>query len=82
MSSYALRKKLKAAKTKAEKTHILAEILIPEQREEGFTHVKLAAGDCGSEETWAISDYEQHLAKHSECVRRVRTWLKGREGRG
>ena len=83
------RKEIKAALKGPEKMRFLASMLIPERREQGFTHVRLRGGsDCGDgcqaavRSSWAIDRYERHLDEHPTCQRSVGTWLKGTDGRG
>ena len=74
---------------RTEKKRLLASILVPERREQGFTHVRLSDGidfddECraANGSTWTVAQYEAHPTEHPNCRRRVVAWLKGPEGRG
>ena len=74
---------------RTEQKRLLASILVPERREQGFTHVRLSDGidfddECraANGSTWTVGQYEAHPTEHPNCRRRVVAWLKGREGRG
>lgn len=74
---------------RTEKKRLLASILVPERREQGYTHVRLSDGvefddECAAANgaVWTIGEYESHPTEHPNCRRTVVAWLKGPEGRG
>ena len=74
---------------RTEKKRLLASILVPERREQGFTHVRISDGldhddacRAANGSIWTLAQYEAHPTEHPNCRRRVLAYLKGPEGRG